>query len=30
MLAEGEFARVECVRGSEHGLWRDLLVGVRG
>lgn len=30
MLAEGGFARVQCVRGPEHELWRDLLVGFKG
>ena len=30
MLAEGGFARVQCVRGSEHQLWRDLLIGFKG
>ena len=29
MLAEGGFARVQCVRGSEHQLWRDLLIGFK-
>ena len=29
MLAEGGFERVQCVRGSEHRLWRDLLIGFK-
>jgi len=29
MLAEGGFARVQCLQGSEHRLWRDLLIGFR-
>ena len=30
MLAEGDFERVQCVRGSEHQLWRDLVIGIKG
>lgn len=29
MLAEGGFARVQCLQGSEHQLWRDLLIGFK-
>ncbi len=29
MLTEGGFARVQCLRGSEHQLWRDLLIGFK-
>lgn len=29
MQAEGGFARVQCLQGSEHQLWRDLLIGFK-
>ena len=29
MLAEGGFSRVQCIAGSEHRLWRDLLIGFK-
>ena len=30
MLTEGDFERVQCVRGPEHNLRRDLLIGFKG
>ena len=29
MLAEGGFAKVQCIQSSEHQLWRDLLIGFK-